>query len=492
MNTPSSLELIKTYRFDTDSNETAMSSKSQIVRFCVHTIATFAPIVDKLSEAYLKAQLSYQDGVRNKDPAHVSVIIPKILIDRKYKEGDQENFLERILFFIENFKVPSGGIIVSVYSSDMDHNLDSHWSLSNVWETKSLWKGDGSYVTVNLPESGSPTSWNKKDFYPIWNHVKDYLKSQNIEIKYISYDMRTEDIYKLLIHSQLHISYVGASYIFSTLTKTPTLGLGYTHNENNYIFKEISNLKFFINGYPKNLWGTGPMQNDRVMQVVGPNLKVGNDFIHHVKDCNDKENALKYTTSALNKNYSEFLPTHNFEKVEFGEFPWPHITIDDFLPEQTFEKMREDAMKIQSTDNEMTRQLFNYDPTPQIGSILRTFMDNKGVKIRKFDANSLKKFIHFAVTPRDFVHKKHIEAEFKIMSAVLYLGPETNIGTRLYETVDSEEYIEVEWKPNRLVVFCGHDNTWHDFASTDTRYTYNYFLVDSTVVQNEDYKNNLI
>ena len=52
----------------------------------------------------------------------------------------------------------------------------------------------------------------------------------------------------------------------------------------------------------------------------------------------------------------------------------------------------------------------------------------------------------------------------------------------------------IEWKPNRLMIFCGETGvTWHDYKSSDeTRYTYNYFLVDPTRIENEAYKDHCI
>ena len=44
------------------------------------------------------------------------------------------------------------------------------------------------------------------------------------------------------------------------------------------------------------------------------------------------------------------------------------------------------------------------------------------------------------------------------------------------------------------MIFCGETGvTWHDYKSSDeTRYTYNYFLVDPTKIENEAYKDHCI
>jgi len=169
--------------------------------------------------------------------------------------------------------------------------------------------------------------------------------------------------------------------------------------------------------------------------------------------------------------------------------PWHYICIDDYLPEIEFLELKNKAMQIEYSENKVSREIFKYDPTPQIELLLENFNQREDIPKRKY--SDLKKFIHFAITPENFVHDMHIEAPFKIMSAVLYLGPKENRGTRLYETRDSKP-IEIEWKPNRLFVFCGYDHTFHDYLSSSTRYTYNYFLVDKPIVQNPEYKENLL
>lgn len=155
------------------------------------------------------------------------------------------------------------------------------------------------------------------------------------------------------------------------------------------------------------------------------------------------------------------------------------IVIDDFLPLDDFNRLRDEAIQ-QDADTQIERNFFDYDPTPQIADLLGEFD-----KHREYD--KLGKFIHTAATPANFEHPIHDEAEFKIMSAVLYLDPEESYGTRfLMPDYDGP----LGWKPNRLVVFCGETNvTWHDYKSGDhVRHTYNYFLVDPTKVQNEAYK----
>lgn len=170
--------------------------------------------------------------------------------------------------------------------------------------------------------------------------------------------------------------------------------------------------------------------------------------------------------------------------MELQSYPWPYLVIDNYLPKDQLQYHIEQSKKI-NLESEVDRHLLNYDPMPETADLINYFPVH-----RKY--NRLSKFIHYAATAANFIHKMHVDAPFKIMSAVLYLGPEVNYGTRLYEHPDSLPVKDIEWKPNRLFVFCGNDYTWHDYRSLDTRYTLNYFLVDPDTIQNSEYKQGII
>ena len=158
------------------------------------------------------------------------------------------------------------------------------------------------------------------------------------------------------------------------------------------------------------------------------------------------------------------------------------IVKDNYLPPKTFNLLYNKYQECQQK-NEIIREFFYQDPTPDIANFINHFDKKRGYR-------KLGKFIHTAATPPNFDHPKHYEAEFKIMSAIIYVGPEKAPGTTFY----LDEKIEIEWKPNRLMIFCGEtDVTWHDYKSSDElRFTYNYFLVDPTQIQNKDYKDKVI
>ena len=163
------------------------------------------------------------------------------------------------------------------------------------------------------------------------------------------------------------------------------------------------------------------------------------------------------------------------------DLPWPHYCIDGFMHPDKFARHSARARKLgepQGGYDNIIREFLDYDPAPEIGEMINWFTEKRGY-------TQLKKLIHYAVTPAGLDHPMHHEGDHKIMSAVLYLHPEDNGGTVLYNPDKSFSY-EVEWKPNRLFVFCGKsDVTHHSYYSTSTRYTLNYFLVDPSNITNE-------
>ena len=169
--------------------------------------------------------------------------------------------------------------------------------------------------------------------------------------------------------------------------------------------------------------------------------------------------------------------------MSLKSYPWPYLEIDNYLPKEMFNFLRNDAM-MYGEDGDVNRVMFDHDPIPLAAGLLSEFTTHRPV-------GNMGKFIHYAVTKADFLHDRHYDADFKIMSAVLYLGPEKNGGTVLYD--GDEAVIEVEWKPNKLFVFCVMDNlTWHHYYSEATRYTLNYFLVDMDKVENDEYRQKII
>ena len=60
----------------------------------------------------------------------------------------------------------------------------------------------------------------------------------------------------------------------------------------------------------------------------------------------------------------------------------------------------------------------------------------------------------------------HTDSSKKLLSVVIYLHPENEEGTQLYEKKDGRSVGECEWQQNRAFIFARKENkTWHSWAS---------------------------
>ena len=175
--------------------------------------------------------------------------------------------------------------------------------------------------------------------------------------------------------------------------------------------------------------------------------------------------------------------------------PWPHIIIDDFLPEEEFIRLSNHCQrsfknlpeKIHYAHGEQVQRWhLNYDPIAHhdMTQYLKFFNHREYSKLRSI--------VHYVNTKANFTHPMHTDAPYKILSSILYLSPEVNNGTNLFKSERGfyNEMVAVKWKPNRMLIFAGQDNvTWHDYTSNEVdRYTFNHYLVEPSAITNESYK----
>ena len=155
--------------------------------------------------------------------------------------------------------------------------------------------------------------------------------------------------------------------------------------------------------------------------------------------------------------------------------PWPHVIIEDFLPQDKFDDIRELGYNTVNPDGEL-KPVLDYDPYDGYHDF-EQYLPHIPHRPHK----SLKKLVHFAMTPANTLYKLHCDIESKVLSAILYLGPDDNNGTGLYTGDSLDKFSKMSmWKPNRLFIFCGiTGTTWHNFsANHNNRYTLNWFLIN--------------
>jgi hypothetical protein len=206
--------------------------------------------------------------------------------------------------------------------------------------------------------------------------------------------------------------------------------------------------------------------------------------------------------------------------------PWRHIVLEDFLLPEHFTRLREIAKAIQKDSlnlkndqkkdkillstiydkdgNQITEYYLKYDRDrdrsiqdlnkffdvsdldfyntyyDEVVSIM-TFLDMDSSRYEKIER------IHFdvqTVVP-DYVHKVHSDRSVKLISIVIYLDPEDNVGTLLHETEDSVG-IENPWVLNGGTAFIpSGKNSLHSFRSNGLTYrtTFNINLY----IKNKNY-----
>ena len=70
---------------------------------------------------------------------------------------------------------------------------------------------------------------------------------------------------------------------------------------------------------------------------------------------------------------------------------------------------------------------------------------------------------------RDYIFPVHSDSKDKLLSVVIYIAPEINEGTWLYEDHRGKNPQQIEWKPNRAFAFSRNDNTWHSYKADGIR-----------------------
>ena len=172
--------------------------------------------------------------------------------------------------------------------------------------------------------------------------------------------------------------------------------------------------------------------------------------------------------------------------------PWPYTVIDDFFTKDTWEKLSQISKYILSdTPNEYLKnciqkgkettvggKVFNIWELIQSGvpeDIVECYWDaceeileNRERIYSQFpyhkpDADSLMK----PCLNLDFEgnwYEPHPDSDTKVISLICYLDPEESEGTALHTDETHDSMVErLDWKPNRCMVFCPSEHTWHSF-----------------------------
>tara|TARA_B100001093_G_C26754179_1_gene982560 strand:- start:410 stop:1057 length:648 start_codon:yes stop_codon:yes gene_type:complete len=193
--------------------------------------------------------------------------------------------------------------------------------------------------------------------------------------------------------------------------------------------------------------------------------------------------------------------------TDTGMEPWPYQEIEDSFPEDFFAKFNESCHHLLDFDGFRTGDKKNtsYDgPVPfhvypkdfdkfninlynEVEDIAKTILPKAKDLCMKINPrhrwfSKLGVNAHISITP-PLPYKFHIHQETgdKIWSAVTYVTPEKNVGTKMYTREKAESFVkEAKWKPNSTFIFCGENGkTWHSYESdqASNRITFNLFIM---------------
>jgi len=158
--------------------------------------------------------------------------------------------------------------------------------------------------------------------------------------------------------------------------------------------------------------------------------------------------------------------------------PWKHKLIDDFLPADVFTKLA--ALPIKKiADHELKR----YDHVITNDQVIRNDLLDKEVieRIHQTYHHRMMQWLeemapetvelvgssNFCVTimGRNTLKRIHRDTPKKLLNALVYVAPEKNNATVLYNTEDGADANPLEWKQNRALVWANGKDTWHSYKT---------------------------
>ena len=63
------------------------------------------------------------------------------------------------------------------------------------------------------------------------------------------------------------------------------------------------------------------------------------------------------------------------------------------------------------------------------------------------------------------MYKIHNDTPNKLLSGVIYISPEENEGTWLYDTEDGDNPRQIQWEQNIAFFFSRNEEAWHSYKA---------------------------
>lgn len=161
--------------------------------------------------------------------------------------------------------------------------------------------------------------------------------------------------------------------------------------------------------------------------------------------------------------------------------PWKHEIIDDFLEQDDFDFLS--SVEIEAPDDEGMQlsknqiwkdgQLNSNFPYKFLKRFEKRYFQKCIDILENHAPERIDRVAYMELnvvdTGKDFQFPVHWDSEDKLLSCVVYLQPEYNIGTIMYETQEGDEVGRCEWKQNRCFIFARTDDTWHSYKSNGAK-----------------------
>lgn len=293
---------IKTIYAGCDNNgEDALPEHSNI-KFDLPSVKSYCNILCHFGRLYFRIQSLCQSGVIS-SPYKVCLFISDTVADLvKVKPENKFTILETIEWFILNLEPPKCGIIFTLYyyKDSLKHYIMEPWASQIIWPLKKEWQSlrDGDYITLQDIESNIPNDSRKGNYIRSHDHYNVIKRIDEISpypVKRVCYAMGEEEVFKVLKHSKLHISYQGASYFAAAIINLPTIMYSY-YVEDSY-GKWWEDEKLHEGVVTGSLWNSGHNQPTSKVCQYDLNkesvIQKPQQFAYHVETSSELESIIK-------------------------------------------------------------------------------------------------------------------------------------------------------------------------------------------------------
>jgi len=169
---------------------------------------------------------------------------------------------------------------------------------------------------------------------------------------------------------------------------------------------------------------------------------------------------------------------------------WPEtITTNNFLDEKHFNLIRSIEFNTEPNSWEICKhQIFlnntvkvsyknsndqdlrsNYLKQEDVLEIHNTYHSTMMMYLNKLSPEKVQKYrfteLNVVSTGKDYKFHVHNDSLDKLLSVVIYIAPEINMGTILYDSKDGLNPCIIDWEPNKAFIFSRNENTWHSYES---------------------------